>query len=369
MKQKETFRDYYKILQVHMMAEPEMIRLAYKRLSKRHHPDNGGDDQIFGDIQEAYDILSDISKRNSYNMEWRRSQLSDNPLIKTFKGTSPYDVTFKPVLSCVAEYLFFIQNKAYDEAYRLVSEQNQQVLFKKDFLQWQTLIGEIHELMDYDCVVESFSVSKSGNRQIVDVKVKVREVNHLLNRVEEDYFIRKVIEEAGEWKILLPRTDVKAIIKKYKKLINVNKKNRIKLSQKNKRLHEEYTAKEISFPVFRNQVEYEFLRYKRYKRIFSIIRIRYLESELSLNLENRILRVLKQHTRNLDAYTKYDQNTFLVLLPETGYGDSFTVVHKLNQHLLRLEESGSKVYFHIQNYELNSSVNGVKEFLGEVLTR
>lgn len=31
--------DYYKILQVHNLAEPEIIESAYKRLARKYHPD------------------------------------------------------------------------------------------------------------------------------------------------------------------------------------------------------------------------------------------------------------------------------------------------------------------------------------------
>ena len=31
--------DYYRILQVHYLAEPEVIESAYKRLAKKYHPD------------------------------------------------------------------------------------------------------------------------------------------------------------------------------------------------------------------------------------------------------------------------------------------------------------------------------------------
>ena len=33
------WKDYYKILQVHSSAEPEIIEAAYKRLVKKYHPE------------------------------------------------------------------------------------------------------------------------------------------------------------------------------------------------------------------------------------------------------------------------------------------------------------------------------------------
>ena len=55
------WEDYYKILQVHFMAEPEVIESAYKRLSKKYHPDVNkllNAEETMKNINKAYEILS-----------------------------------------------------------------------------------------------------------------------------------------------------------------------------------------------------------------------------------------------------------------------------------------------------------------------
>lgn len=65
------FKDYYKILGVQPNATSENIRTAYRKLSKKFHPDvNSGDkffEEKFKEIQEAYEILSDTLKRKQYD--------------------------------------------------------------------------------------------------------------------------------------------------------------------------------------------------------------------------------------------------------------------------------------------------------------
>lgn len=59
--------DYYKVLGVSPKATPEEIKKAYRKLSMQHHPDKGGDEDVFKEISEAYSVLSDAEKRQQYD--------------------------------------------------------------------------------------------------------------------------------------------------------------------------------------------------------------------------------------------------------------------------------------------------------------
>ncbi|MEG4043762.1 DnaJ C-terminal domain-containing protein [Microcoleus sp. Pol17_C1] len=67
----QNFRNYYLILGVPKDATADEIKKAYRRLARQLHPDvNPGDksaEDRFKDINEAYDILSDIDKRAQYD--------------------------------------------------------------------------------------------------------------------------------------------------------------------------------------------------------------------------------------------------------------------------------------------------------------
>ena len=66
-------KNYYKILQVDKDASPEIIKVAYKLLVKKNHPDlREGEDkknaeEKIKEINEAYDILSNPIKKAEYD--------------------------------------------------------------------------------------------------------------------------------------------------------------------------------------------------------------------------------------------------------------------------------------------------------------
>ena len=65
------FKDYYEILGVPREATPDEIRLGYRLLARQFHPDVAEDKAVaeekFKEINEAYEILGDIEKRQKYD--------------------------------------------------------------------------------------------------------------------------------------------------------------------------------------------------------------------------------------------------------------------------------------------------------------
>ncbi len=60
-------KDYYEVLGVPRNASPDHIRKAYHRLAHKFHPDKGGDEKKFKEINEAYQILSNKNKKEQYD--------------------------------------------------------------------------------------------------------------------------------------------------------------------------------------------------------------------------------------------------------------------------------------------------------------
>ncbi|MCF6219155.1 MAG: DnaJ domain-containing protein [Gammaproteobacteria bacterium] len=74
------FKDYYKIMGVERTATQDDIKRAYRKLSRKYHPDVSKEpdaEEHFKSVGEAYEVLKDPEKRAAYDqlgMDWKSGQ-------------------------------------------------------------------------------------------------------------------------------------------------------------------------------------------------------------------------------------------------------------------------------------------------------
>ncbi len=98
---KKKRKDYYKLLEINPDADDNELKRGFRKMAKKWHPDKNFDDptkkdqshQMFQDINQAYNILSDAKKRKLYDagldpedpnaeMEYTYSNLNYGDLLK-----------------------------------------------------------------------------------------------------------------------------------------------------------------------------------------------------------------------------------------------------------------------------------------------
>jgi len=116
--------DYYSTLGVNKNATQDDIRKAYKKQSMQHHPDRGGNEEVFKKINEAYSTLKDPAKRQEYDNpqpQWDQRNYAD-PFEQMFGQMRGRRQRNKDIL-CTAqvELVDIIKGKKLDIEYQLPS--------------------------------------------------------------------------------------------------------------------------------------------------------------------------------------------------------------------------------------------------------
>ena len=96
-------KNYYKILQVDKDASPEIIKVAYKLLVKKNHPDlkegieKQEAEEKIKEINEAYDVLSNPEEKAKY----------DQTIINEFVSQEQYNVILNENMNLKKELNYF----------------------------------------------------------------------------------------------------------------------------------------------------------------------------------------------------------------------------------------------------------------------
>jgi hypothetical protein len=89
--------DLYELLGVERDAKPSIIKAAYRRLAAVHHPDKGGDQEMFVAVTTAYNVLMDPKLREMYDLTG--STGGENPVAVQHRVIESLAHMFELVLS------------------------------------------------------------------------------------------------------------------------------------------------------------------------------------------------------------------------------------------------------------------------------
>lgn len=201
-------KDYYAILGVHQTAEDLIIKVAYRTLGKKYHPDTflGSKEDAhrkMSQVNEAYEVLADLKKRQTYD-ELRGTQPHDSsthydeestfdstgdPLKDSWKMAIKYRPELHKIeqhLSCISFRLsytfraFILETKEFDSAKKIAAT------MESDF--FQSYFGSNQQVISFA-------------KYLINTKNKnaAKELNKVIsifgNNINIDEVIRKISDE------------------------------------------------------------------------------------------------------------------------------------------------------------------------------
>jgi curved DNA-binding protein len=81
--------DYYTTLGISKNASEAEIKAAYRKMAMKHHPDRGGDEKTFKEVNAAYETLSDPQKKQMIDMG-----VDPNSQHTNYRQGSPFEFHF-----------------------------------------------------------------------------------------------------------------------------------------------------------------------------------------------------------------------------------------------------------------------------------
>ncbi|WP_052663939.1 terminal organelle assembly protein TopJ [Mycoplasmoides alvi] len=90
-------KDFYEILGVDREANDQEIKKAFRKLAQKYHPDRNkeeGAEEKFKEINEAYEVLSDKTKRSNYD-KWGHDGIDGRP--EGFDATDAFSSFFETI--------------------------------------------------------------------------------------------------------------------------------------------------------------------------------------------------------------------------------------------------------------------------------
>lgn len=345
--------DYYKILQVHYMAEPEIIESSYRRLAKKYHPDVNKNitSEMMKKINEAYEVLRDPDSRRRYHSEWvkkhNKYQHAHKTGIDMIKGNEKSIYLAKVVL---AGYFNNLLGKNFENAYNLITRNDRKCVSERDFIRWQSTVAKVYRLEKFDCTVRNINKNMQNNGKIykeaIDFYIVVEEYNAVMDRFENDYLIKTVVFENGIWRILLGYDGLQPLILKFEKLVGL-----ITVKSVINELIETHSKIDTLTGLFNRKgfmemAERETYRHNRYGNIFSLIICEAGGNEIINGNKGQYAKDdfikwmggnLRNKLRKLDIVGRLFDTVFVILLPETDIEAGIRAIKKLQRLFLKCE--------------------------------
>lgn len=375
-------KDYYKLLQVHYLAEQEIVESAYKRLARKYHPDaNPAADSMerMQVINEAYSVLSDPVKRKDYARIWENlynravQQKNNTESNNKSAAQSRQDMRFLLAKARLEEYFTYIKNKDYGNSYEMISSIDKSHISRNDFIKWQKAVAKIYTIQEFKCDISGVYKDKLIMGKMfsdtLEFSVSTTELNLVMDMIQRDSYPKLMLLEDGQWTVFLGYKELEPFINKFDNLtVLLDSKAILNEFAENKSKVDAVTGL-MNQRGLMESVEREIARHDRYGNIFSVIMFQFgADKVMNAGEEQAVIgyllrifgNIMSENLRKTDIIGRWNYNSLLILLPETGFLPSIKVTRKL-QKLIKesiqlLKERSYKISVNYGLAEYHSSL-------------
>ena len=343
--------DYYRVLQVHHDAAPEVIEAAYRRLSKLNHPDvskNSASAERMKQINLAFEVLGNVERRQRYHKEWAALVSGAKVLRRTMETQK---TAHDPCYQVLDGYFHDLQQERWTSAYDRLTRADQQRISLKDFVQWKQEVARVFQLGSYALQLfrrhQECSVADTPYPEVREYSVYTCDMQLMTGRVNEETIPKYVALDQDQWRICLGYRDVRPFILKLRYMAQQAKHMNPDQALADALLKMDGLTGQLSRNGFMAELEREALRSQRYKNPFTVGIVHVLPAEGVTGLHQEGYRdlcikhamdLMSQVFRKTDILGRWSESSLAVLMTETDEAGGAKALAKLEQSLSHVEE-------------------------------
>ncbi len=320
--------DFYKILQVDPEAEPELIKAAYRKLSAMYHPDNSSSPSFarrMAAINEAYEVLSDASRRSRYHRDWLEYYSNRKDYVKNADrpAVSEEDIQYESATDVMEDFFQALLKKNWDSAYLKLTQEDKERISAEEFEAWREAVDQCFEMqeykIDYDKTYQNCQVEQVVYPQVAEFQVEVTDMDTQTTQTSVETLHKYAAFDGISWKVCLGTTSVKQMTLKFQ-LLAERKKNYDPMQiYKSALARTDSLTGLLSGKGFLEEAEREAYRSKRYGNAFSVLVLQITpeKAEKEAACLCHLAGVVKNSIRKSDIAGCISDNQIACLLAET----------------------------------------------------
>jgi diguanylate cyclase (GGDEF)-like protein len=336
----EKWLDYYKILQVHSLAEQEVIESAYKRLCKKYHPDiNKGQnsEEKIKLLNMAYYVLKDPKQRKEFHTTW-----TEKNTFHISHSELEYRRYESENIIKLENYFHYISQEDYTSAYQMISEYDKCRISIQDFIKWQSAVSKVFKILKYECLVlkqfKNVMLGDSEFNEVIECSVKITEKNLRNKTTMHDEVAKYLVREGKFWSVYVGYSHLQPLIDKFENLAESKLFPTAMEYWTYMQIRTDHISGLPNKEGFLDKAKVEISRNKRYGNALTIIFLKlklndYYNGLSKKDYEEIVQRMyagsIQKKIRDTDLIGAWDKCEFVIIMPDTKFEAGLEAVRKL----------------------------------------